>query len=313
METQRIAQIQHQQSEVNEQKHESDRISHFRHAHEDRGRRQLADRGGQEQSGRHAVEQSVPGDDAVPPRHLGHWHIRIAALAPLFRQGRFGESVLRSGVCVHSGLQKKHHHEQYGDSGQAARDGTNVISHHVQPRIEWSIRQAINGRAIDQQIEGMHFGIGLTRDVAIKVRLRDAALVKFLHTFAGLLAKLVDRAEVDGLGWTCLGAGRLQTVALAVIAERAFVRMTAHVAASDDAERAGRYAARATVADVSLNINVLELILNNGAGRASLMARGRQAMLAMVAHHEPAVKSRLVQHRVWGSKRAWTIRRRIAR
>ena len=174
------------------------------------------------------------------------------------------------------------------------------------------IRQAINRRAIDKQIERMHFGIGLTRGVAIKVRLRDAALVKFLHTFAGLLAKLVDRAEVDGLGWTCLGAGRLQTVALAVIAERAFVRMTAHVAASDDAERAGRHAARATVADVSLNINVLELILNDGAGRASLMARGRQAMLAMVAHHEPAVEIRLVGRHVQGSTACLTIRRRIA-
>ena len=150
----------------------------------------------------------------------------------------------------------------------------------------------------------MHFGIGLTRDVAIKVRLRDAALVKLLHTFAGLLAKLVDRAEVDGLGWTCLGAGRLQTVALAIIAERAFVGMAAHFAARDDAERAGRYAARATVADVSLYINVLELILNNGARRASLVARGRKAMLAMVAHHEPAVKIRLVQYRALGSKLA---------
>src|ERR1700733_11668447 len=98
----------------------------------------------------------------------------------------------------------------------------------------------------------MHFGIGLTRGCAIKVRLRDAALVKLLYTFASLLANLVDRAEVDGLGWTCLGAGWLETVALAVIAERAFVRMTAR-AARDDAERAGRYAARATVADVSLN------------------------------------------------------------
>jgi hypothetical protein len=36
--------------------------------------------------------------------------------------------------------------------------------------------------------------------------------------------------------------------------------MTAHVTASDDAERAGRYAAGATIADVSLDINVLELI-----------------------------------------------------
>ena len=43
----------------------------------------------------------------------------------------------------------------------------------------------------------MQLGIGLTSGVAIKVRLRNAATMKFLHTFAGLLAQLVDRAEVD--------------------------------------------------------------------------------------------------------------------
>ena len=105
--------------------------------------------------------------------------------------------------------------------------------------------------------------------------------MKFLYTFASLFAKLVDGAEVDGLGRTCLGAGRLQTVALAVVAKSAFVRMSTQVAASDDAEGAGGHAGGAPVADVSLDIDVLKLILNNGARRASLMARGRQAMLAM--------------------------------
>jgi hypothetical protein len=78
--------------------------------------------------------------------------------------------------------------------------------------------------------------------------------------------------------------------------------MTAHLAASDHAEQAGRYAARATVADVSLNIDVLKLILNDGPGRASLMARSRQAMLTMVAHHEPAVVSWLVMRHVERNK-----------
>src|SRR5580692_5322790 len=78
--------------------------------------------------------------------------------------------------------------------------------------------------------------------------------------------------------------------------------MTAHFAASDDAERAGRYAARAAVADVGLDINILKLILNDGAGWASLMTRGRQAVLAIVAHHEPAVERRLGMHRVQGTE-----------
>jgi hypothetical protein len=80
METQRIAQIQHERCKVNEQKHESDRINHFRHGGEDRGRCHFADRGGHEQSGRHAVEQSVPGDGAVPTRCLGHRAVRVTAL-----------------------------------------------------------------------------------------------------------------------------------------------------------------------------------------------------------------------------------------
>src|SRR5271154_675117 len=65
--------------------------------------------------------------------------------------------------------------------------------------------------------------------------------------------------------------------------------MTAHAVASDDAERACRDAARATVADVGLYVDVLELIMNDGTGRACLITRGCEAMLANVAHHEPAV------------------------
>src|SRR5580658_1903821 len=77
--------------------------------------------------------------------------------------------------------------------------------------------------------------------------------------------------------------------------------MTAHAVASDDAERACRHAARASVADVSLNVDVLELIMNDGAGRACLMAGGREAMLANIAHHEPAVVIRFVTRVVQGS------------
>jgi hypothetical protein len=107
METQRIAQVEHEQHEVNKQKHERDRISHFRHAGEYRGRRQLADRRGHEQSGGHAVEQGVPGNRAVPPRHLSDWQVRIAALAPSARRGRFGESLRWCGVLLHFKISKE--------------------------------------------------------------------------------------------------------------------------------------------------------------------------------------------------------------
>src|SRR5262245_60983068 len=76
--------------------------------------------------------------------------------------------------------------------------------------------------------------------------------------------------------------------------------MTAQVAARDDAERTGRYAARATVADVSLDIDVLELVVDDGAGRTRLLARGRKAVLAHVAHHEPTVRNGLDRRQVQG-------------
>src|SRR5437879_9174281 len=64
--------------------------------------------------------------------------------------------------------------------------------------------------------------------------------------------------------------------------------MAAEAGAGDDAEGTGGHAVRAAVADVRLNVDVLELVMDDGAGRASLLARSRDAVLADVAHHEPA-------------------------
>ena len=84
-------------------------------------------------------------------------------------------------------------------------------------------------------------------------------LVKVLHTVAGPLAQFVDRAELDRLGRTGLGAGRDEAIPLAVVAERTLVRMAIDAAAGDDTEGAGGHAGRAAVADVRLDEDVLEL------------------------------------------------------
>src|SRR5207237_4014315 len=122
----------------------------------------------------------------------------------------------------------------------------------------------------------------------------DGAPVKFLHPLPGPLAQLVDRAELDRLGRAGLGAGGDEPVLLAVVAERTLVRMAAEAAAGNDAEGAGRHAVRAAVADVGLDVDVLELVMDDGARRTSLLAGGREAMLAAVAHHEPAAFLALV-------------------
>src|SRR5262249_47265200 len=84
-----------------------------------------------------------------------------------------------------------------------------------------------------------------------------------------------------------LGAGRDQTVALAVVAERTLVGVAAHVGAGNDAEWTGGDAVGAAVADVRLDVDVLELVVNDRAGRARLLARGGHAVLADVATDQP--------------------------
>src|SRR5580693_1920842 len=102
----------------------------------------------------------------------------------------------------------------------------------------------------------MEIAIGLGRLVAVEVRSRDAPCMKLLDPVPCPLAQLIDRPELDRVRRASLGARRDEAVLLAVVAERAFVRMAVEVAASDDPERAGRDAIRAAVADVALDVDV---------------------------------------------------------
>src|SRR5262249_18416807 len=97
-----------------------------------------------------------------------------------------------------------------------------------------------------------------------------------------------------------LGTGRDEAVLLTVVAERALVRMPVEVAARDDPERAGRDAIRAAVADIALDVDVRELVIDDGARGARVLARGGDAVLADVAHHQPATGPAPVQQLVEG-------------
>src|SRR6202042_2967476 len=82
--------------------------------------------------------------------------------------------------------------------------------------------------------------------------------------------------------------------------ERALVRMAVEVAASDHPERAGRDAIRAAVADVALDVDVRELVIDDGARGARVLARGGDAVIADVAHQQPPTGSAPVQQMVEG-------------
>ena len=86
--------------------------------------------------------------------------------------------------------------------------------------------------------------------------------------------QLVDRAELDRLRGAGLGAGRRQAVVLTVVAERAFVGVAVVGRSVDHAEGAGGDAVAAAVADIRLHVNVAELVVDERAGRAGLLAGG---------------------------------------
>ena len=117
---------------------------------------------------------------------------------------------------------------------------------------------------------------------------RLPGLVQLADPLLGPLPQLVQRAELDRLGRAGLGAGRAQPVADPVVAQRALVRAAVGLAPRDDAERAGRDAVAAAVADVVLDHHGAELGAHQRAGRAHVQAGGLGAVLAHVAGHQPA-------------------------
>ena len=76
--------------------------------------------------------------------------------------------------------------------------------------------------------------------------------------------------------------------------------MAIEIAARDDPERAGRDAIRAAVADIALNVDVRELVIDDGACWTRVLARGGDAVLADVAHHQPPTGAAAVHQLVDG-------------
>src|SRR5262249_32250726 len=104
--------------------------------------------------------------------------------------------------------------------------------------------------------------------------------------------QFVDATEHDRLGRAGLRARRYKGVALPGVAQRAFVGMAIAVAAADDPERTLRHAMRASVAHVALYQKGLNFALYDRAGGTGLQAGSGQAVLADVAHHQPAIPHR---------------------
>src|SRR5437763_175036 len=79
----------------------------------------------------------------------------------------------------------------------------------------------------------------------------------------GDLFEILNVTEHDGVGWTGLGTSRFQAIFLTVIAERALEDSAIFRDPGYDAVRTGGNAVAATVADVGLDIDAVELVADD--------------------------------------------------
>src|SRR5216683_16208 len=173
---------------------------------------------------------------------------------------------------------RQHHRPQRGPQGRRLE----IARRHARIR-----REAVDLRLVHEQVEGVEPAEhGLVGPVQIGAGL--PGLVELSDPAPGHLLQIGDRAEVDGLGRAGLGARGLEAHLHPVIAERAFLGGARHRVEADHPEGARADAIPAAVARVRLDDHRVELGPDDGAGRTHLEAAGVRAVLADVAHHEPA-------------------------
>src|SRR5206468_11799461 len=148
-------------------------------------------------------------------------------------------------------------------------------------------REPVHLWLVHEQVERVEPAEGSLRVGAVELGL-DALRLELVDALMRPRAQLDDRPELDRVCGAGLRARGLQPHLEPVVAERAFLRRTGHRVNIDDAERARGDARAAAVADVRLDHDCVEFGTDDGAGGTHLQASCLDAMLADVAHHQPA-------------------------
>src|SRR2546430_8102503 len=147
--------------------------------------------------------------------------------------------------------------------------------------------QAVHLGLVHQQVEGVQTAERSSRARAVQLRV-DALGLELGDPFLGAGPQLGNRPELDRVGGAGLGARRLEPYLQPVVAQRALLGCAGHRIDVDHAERAGGDTRPAAVADVGLDYHRVELGTDDGAGGTHLQAARLNAVLAHVAHHQPA-------------------------
>src|SRR5579864_5912141 len=90
--------------------------------------------------------------------------------------------------------------------------------------------------------------------IAVQPRFGKAVLAKRFDSGLRAGAELLERPELDGIGWASLGTGGLQTTFQTVVAQRALVRRAATLLVrADDSIGASGHAVLTAIADILLD------------------------------------------------------------
>src|SRR6266404_4399009 len=188
-------------------------------------------------------------------------------------------------ALIHPPLPQAHDSEQsehYRARGREERGGQHIPGGYL-----GGAGEAVHFRLVHQKIERIEPSQELVVG-AVQVGSPLAQLVQLLHARLGLLLELPDRAEPNRVGGAGLGAGRLHAGLEPVVAERALLSRVRGWIDVDHAEGTRGDAEPAAVAHVRLDHHGIELGADDGAGGTDLETACLSAVLADVAHHEPA-------------------------
>src|SRR5882724_2708056 len=155
--------------------------------------------------------------------------------------------------------------------------------------------QAVHLGIVDEKIEGVQATQRPIRIVTVEPRPRFSLSFELLHALLRADAQLADGPELDRISRTRFGTGGLEPDAHAIVTERALLRRARDHVHIDDAKGTAGDAGAAAVAHIRLDHHGVELGADDRASRAHLDTAGFDAMLAHVAHHEPAAVVRAVE------------------
>src|SRR5712691_1816856 len=227
-----------------------------------------------------ARKQAPP---ASPPTKKYGMMNQVQWGAPLKKVSDIGRSP--RALLIHAPLPQADERQQAQHS--AARHREPGALGKVAGRQLGPARQPVHLRLVHEEIERVEAAERSTGVGAVQLGL-GALRLELVDPLLGPRAQLGDRAELDRVGRARLRAGGLEPHLEPIVAQGALLCRARHRIDVDDAERAGGDTGATAVADVGLDHHRVELRADDGAGGTHLQAPRLDAVLAHIAHHQPA-------------------------